>query len=81
MPSLGLLVLTFLAMMLCSPLTREYLINYARPLIYTTSISFPSLAAIKVVYSLMKQGQTQHVSNTYFKMNSAIANLQSSLPS
>ncbi|PVH81255.1 PLP-dependent transferase [Cadophora sp. DSE1049] len=47
------------AAILCSPLTREYLINYARPLIYSTSMSFPSLAAIKVVYSLMKQGATQ----------------------
>ncbi|KAL5322455.1 hypothetical protein ACEPPN_010428 [Leptodophora sp. 'Broadleaf-Isolate-01'] len=47
------------AAILCSPLTREYLINYARPLIYSTSMSFPSLAAIKVVYSLMKQSKTQ----------------------
>ncbi|KAH7348729.1 pyridoxal phosphate-dependent transferase [Rhexocercosporidium sp. MPI-PUGE-AT-0058] len=47
------------AAILCTPLTREYLINYARPLIYSTSMSFPSLAAIKVVYSLMKQGSTQ----------------------
>jgi 7-keto-8-aminopelargonate synthetase-like enzyme len=38
------------------------LINYARPLIYTTSMSFPSLAAIKVVYSLMKRGETEAVS-------------------
>lgn len=47
------------AAILCSPLTREYLVNYARPLIYSTSMSFPSLAAIKVVYSLMKRGDTQ----------------------
>lgn len=47
------------AILLCSSLTREYLINYARSLIYTTAMSFPSLVAIKVVYSLMMQGQTQ----------------------
>ncbi|KAI9048842.1 hypothetical protein LZ554_006700 [Drepanopeziza brunnea f. sp. 'monogermtubi'] len=47
------------AAILCSPLTREYLINYARPLIYSTSMSFPSLAAIKVMYSLMRQGVTE----------------------
>jgi 8-amino-7-oxononanoate synthase len=52
-------------MILCSPLTREYLINYARTLIYTTSMSFPSLAAIKVAYTLMKQNRTQHVSARY----------------
>ncbi|PMD55260.1 PLP-dependent transferase [Hyaloscypha bicolor E] len=46
------------AAILCSPLTRAYLINYARPLIYTTAMSFPSLAAIKVVYGLMKDGTT-----------------------
>ena len=61
----GLLIwnemLTDEAIMLCSALTREYLINYARPLIYSTAMSFPSLAAIKVVYSLMKQGRTQPV--------------------
>lgn len=64
------------AMMLCSLLTREYLINYARPLIYTTAISFPSLAAIKVVYSLMKQGQTQHL---IAKLNELIDHLYSRL--
>lgn len=53
----------FKAAILCSKLTREYLINYAKPLIYSTSMSFPSLAAIKVVYSLMKQGATEPVSH------------------
>lgn len=50
------------AAVLCSALTKEYLINYARPLIYSTSLSFPSLAAIRVVYSLMAKGVTQPVS-------------------
>lgn len=44
--------------MLCSPLTREYLINYARPLIYTTFMSYPSLVAIRTVYDLMIDGGT-----------------------
>ncbi|OBT58389.1 hypothetical protein VE04_00765 [Pseudogymnoascus sp. 24MN13] len=44
------------AIMLCSPLTREYLINYARPLIYTTFMSYPSLVAIRTVYDLMIDG-------------------------
>ncbi|OWP07457.1 hypothetical protein B2J93_4986 [Marssonina coronariae] len=47
------------AAVLCSPLTRDYLINYARPLIYSTSMSFPSLAAIKVAYALMGRGVTE----------------------
>ena len=33
--------------MLCDPDTREYLINYARSLIYTTALGFPFLAAIR----------------------------------
>lgn len=55
-------MLTCQAIILCSPVTREYLINYAKTFIYTTSMSFPSLAAIKVVYSLLKQGVTEPVS-------------------
>lgn len=49
------------AITLCSPLVREYLINYARPLIYSTSLSFPSLAAIRAVYSLLEGGKTKPV--------------------
>ncbi|KAH6668827.1 8-amino-7-oxononanoate synthase [Halenospora varia] len=47
------------AAILCSRVTREYLINYAKPLIYSTSMSFPSLAAIKVAYDIMKEGRTE----------------------
>ncbi|KAH8671965.1 pyridoxal phosphate-dependent transferase [Tricladium varicosporioides] len=47
------------ATILCSKVTREYLINYAKPLIYSTSMSFPSLAAIKVAYEIMKEGRTE----------------------
>jgi 8-amino-7-oxononanoate synthase len=38
---------------------RLYLINYARPLIYTTFMSHPSLFAIKLSYRLMQSGQTE----------------------
>ncbi|KHJ33147.1 putative 8-amino-7-oxononanoate synthase [Erysiphe necator] len=47
------------AVILCDNLVREYLINYAKPFIYTTSMSYPSLVAIKTVYTLMRQGTTQ----------------------
>ncbi|KAF2427858.1 PLP-dependent transferase [Tothia fuscella] len=47
------------AIVLCSPLVRSYLINYARPLIYTTFMPFPSLAAIKASYSLLQSGATE----------------------
>lgn len=47
------------AIVLCSPVVRSYLINYARPLIYTTFMPFPSLAAIKASYSLLSSGKTE----------------------
>lgn len=51
------------AIILCTSLTRQYLINYARPLIYTTFMSFPALAAIKAVYTFMAQGRTEDSTN------------------
>ncbi|KAE8447959.1 hypothetical protein EG329_010031 [Mollisiaceae sp. DMI_Dod_QoI] len=60
------------AAILCSALTREYLINYARPLIYTTAMGFPSLAAIKVVYSLMREGRTEALR---FRLNELIEHM------
>ncbi|KAI1770325.1 PLP-dependent transferase [Hypoxylon cercidicola] len=43
---------------LCSSTTRSYLINYARSLIYTTSMAFTSLASIDVVYRYLMDGGT-----------------------
>lgn len=37
---------------------RHYLINYARPLIYTTFLSYPALAAIRTSYLFLAQGRT-----------------------
>lgn len=47
------------AIVLCSPLTREYLINYARSLIYTTAMAFPSLVSIRTAYELLHEGKTE----------------------
>ncbi|KAI0160803.1 PLP-dependent transferase [Xylariaceae sp. FL1272] len=44
---------------LCSSVTRSYLINYARSLIYTTSMAFPSLASIRVIYDYIATGQAE----------------------
>ena len=49
------------AIIICTPLTRLYLINYARPLIYTTFMSYPSLAAIRASYTFMASGETEQV--------------------
>ena len=49
------------AIILCSPIVKSYLINYARPFIYTTAMTYPSLIAIKVAYSLLQTGHTEKV--------------------
>lgn len=49
------------AVVLCSGLVREYLINYARSLIYTTAMSFPALASIRTAYEFMANGHTEEV--------------------
>ncbi|GAB7337391.1 hypothetical protein MBLNU457_g2736t1 [Dothideomycetes sp. NU457] len=46
------------AVILCSDTVKQYLINYARPLIYTTFMTFPNLASIKASYSLLMDGTT-----------------------
>ncbi|KAI2482103.1 Aminotran-1-2 domain containing protein [Pyrenophora tritici-repentis] len=46
------------AILLGSSILRHYLINYARPLIYTTFLSYPSLALIRSSYTLLKSGQS-----------------------
>ncbi|KAJ5339991.1 Pyridoxal phosphate-dependent transferase major region subdomain 2, partial [Penicillium brevicompactum] len=47
------------AMVLCGPETRDYLINYARSLIYTTALGFPFLASIRATYELLQTGETE----------------------
>lgn len=47
------------AVLLCSPIIRQYLINYARPFIYSTFMSYPALAAIRASYTLLAQGKTE----------------------
>ena len=44
--------------MLSTPLVREYLVNYARPLIFSTALAFPALAAIRASLRLLRGGDT-----------------------
>lgn len=48
-------------MVLCGQETKDYLINYARSLIYTTALGFPFLASIRTAYELLANGETQSV--------------------
>ncbi|KAH7068738.1 pyridoxal phosphate-dependent transferase [Paraphoma chrysanthemicola] len=46
------------AIILGSHTLRRFLINYARPLIYSTFMSYPSLALIRTAYGMLKSGST-----------------------
>ena len=41
------------AAVLCAPLVREYLLNYARPLIYSTALPPPAVAAIDAMLDVL----------------------------
>jgi 8-amino-7-oxononanoate synthase len=47
------------AIVLCSDLMRNYLINFARPFIYSTAASFHQLAGIKMAYQLLDSSKSQ----------------------
>ncbi|TPX25852.1 hypothetical protein DIZ76_011309 [Coccidioides immitis] len=47
------------AIVLCSPLTRDYLTNYARPLIFSSASGLPGLVATRTAYELMEKGATE----------------------
>ncbi|KAH7179088.1 pyridoxal phosphate-dependent transferase [Fusarium flagelliforme] len=47
---------SFGAIVICSSITREYLINYARTLIYTTALPLSCLASISMSYRYLQNG-------------------------
>ena len=47
------------AIVLGSNLLREYLVNFARPFIYTTAAPFHQMAAVKMAYKLLQQSSTE----------------------
>ena len=49
------------AVILTSVLVRDYLLNYARSIIYTTSFSYASAIAIDCSVDLLEDGTTEEV--------------------
>ncbi|KAG9676286.1 PLP-dependent transferase, partial [Aureobasidium melanogenum] len=72
------------AIILCSPLIKHYLVNYARPLIYTTFLSFPALAAIRAAYTFLWNDNSTALATHLFDLISILHEslfaLTSSLP-
>lgn len=64
------------AIILCSDTIRSYLLNYARPLIFTTFMSYPTLAGIKVAYDWLEHGRINARTTHLFAL---IAHLHSEL--
>ena len=50
------------AIILGGDILRQYLINFARPFIYTTAASFHQLAAIKTAYQLLNSAEQEIIS-------------------
>jgi 8-amino-7-oxononanoate synthase len=49
------------AVLLTSTLLRDYLLNYARPLIYTTSLSNAAIIAASCSFDLLEDGTAKKV--------------------
>lgn len=50
------------AVVLTNEVVRDYLLNYARSLIYTTSLSYHNIIAADCSFDLLEDGTAQHVS-------------------
>ncbi|KAM0145197.1 hypothetical protein ACHAP3_000320 [Botrytis cinerea] len=68
------------AIILTTPLTRHYLLNYARPLIYSTSLSTPSLLLIASAYSLLLSSSTGPLQSHVRSLSHHFTYLLSQLP-
>ncbi|GAC97054.1 class II aminotransferase/8-amino-7-oxononanoate synthase [Pseudozyma hubeiensis SY62] len=54
------------AIVLCSQVARHYLINYARPLIFSTALGYPQLASIMASFNSIQDGTAQRAARKTF---------------
>ncbi|SPO21680.1 related to 8-amino-7-oxononanoate synthase [Ustilago trichophora] len=54
------------AVVLCSKIARHYLINYARPLIFSTALGYPQLAAILASFNSIRDGTAERKARRTF---------------
>ncbi|KAH9981707.1 pyridoxal phosphate-dependent transferase [Russula compacta] len=75
------------AVLLTNTLTRDYLLNYARPLIYTTSLSNAAIIAASCSFDLLEDGTTEKLAaqvvehSRYFQERLCASLAASSIPS
>jgi 8-amino-7-oxononanoate synthase len=50
-----------IAVVLTNTLIRDYLLNYARPLIYTTSLGYANIIATDCAFDLLEDGTAETV--------------------
>ena len=55
-----------IAVVLTNALVRDYLVNYARPLIYTTSLSYTNVIAVDCAFNLLEDGTAEYVRSIFF---------------
>ena len=72
------------AIILTSDVIRSYLINYARPLIYTTFLSHPNLLAIQTAYRWLQtpaltEPLTDHLNKLTLTLHNELAHLTSTV--
>ncbi|KAN0063490.1 hypothetical protein ACQY0O_003937 [Thecaphora frezii] len=77
------------AVVLCTPLVRHYLVNYARPLIFSTSLSFVSLLSIRACLLALQDGRSEqrarrlfrHTRRLVHKLRGVVAQAEAKRPS
>ncbi|TFY50706.1 hypothetical protein EVJ58_g10925, partial [Rhodofomes roseus] len=54
------------AVLLTTPLIRDYLLNYARSLIYTTSLSYANIISVDCSFDLLEDGTAAQLANELY---------------
>ncbi|KAF9536870.1 PLP-dependent transferase, partial [Agrocybe pediades] len=62
------------AVIITNTLIRDYLLNYARSLIYTTSLSYANIVAADCSFDMLMDGTAQHLSNRLQGLSSYFCN-------
>ncbi|PPQ63215.1 hypothetical protein CVT24_005675 [Panaeolus cyanescens] len=58
------------AVIATNTLIRDYMLNYARSLIYTTSLSYTNIIAADCSFDMLVDGTAQHLANHLFSLSS-----------